>query len=119
VTTDGFLLQEAALWPSEGTVAAADDARHQLAFGVRVADTLFVDDYLSTCRELRPKVVELFLDVDYLVQCNRCTCISFLTATPMTAIYVATKVFRQDVGMQDDIAYLDEITKQLVAGHAG
>ena len=45
--------------------------------------------------------------------------IAFLAALAVTALDVAAEVFRQDVGVQDDVAHLDEITKRLVAGHAG
>ena len=118
MTTDWLLLQEAALWPSKGAVAAADDARHQLALGVGIADALLVDDCLSTCREPRPQCIEVFLDVSNLFHSDGRTGISLFTTTAVTALDVAAEVFRQDVRVQDDIAHLDEITKRLVAAHA-
>ena len=117
MATDWLLLQEAALWSSEGAVAATDDARHKLAFGVGIGNALFVDDCLCACRELRPEVVELRLDVCYFVQRDGCSCLSFLTALAVAALDVAAEVLRQDVRMQDDVADFDEITKRLVAAH--
>lgn len=117
MTTDRLLLQKAAFLPSEGAVTAADDACHKLALRVGIADALFVDDCLRSCRELRPKVVELCLDVRYLVHRDRRTSISLLAATAVAALNVAAEVFCQDVRVQDDIAHLDKITKRLVAAH--
>ena len=119
MTADGLPFQEATLRTSEGTVATANDARHQFAFGVRIGNTLSVDDRLCSCRELRPKIVELSLDVCYLIQCDRRSGITFLTTSPVTAVNIAAEILCQDVGVQNDIAYLDEVTKRLVFGHAG
>ena len=111
VTADGSLSQETALRSSKSTVAAANDARHQFALWVGISDTLLVDDRLCSCRELRPKIVELSLNVCYLIQCDRRSGITFLTTSPVTAVNIAAEILRQDVRMEDDIAYLNEVTK--------
>ena len=118
VTTDRLLLQEATLWASESAIAAANDARHQFSFWVWIANALFVDDSLSTCRELRPKVVELRFNLRDLVHRYWCSRISLFATFPMTALDIATEVLRQDIRVQDDIADLNQITKRLVAAHA-
>ena len=94
MATDGLPFQKATLRTSEGTVAAANDARHQFAFGVRIGNTLSVDDRLCSCRELRPKIVELCLNVCYLIQCDRRSGITFLTTSPVTAVNIAAEILR-------------------------
>ena len=119
VATDGLLSQETALRPSESTIAATDDTRDQFAFGVGIGNTLSVNDRLCSSRELWPKVIELCLYVCYLVHCDRRSGISFFATASVTTVNIAAEILRQDVGMEDDIAYLDEVTKRLVFGHAG
>ena len=119
VATDRLLLQEAALWPSESAIAALNDARHQFSFWVWIANALPVDDGLSTHRKLRPKVVELRFNVRDFIHRDWRSCISLFATFPMTGLDIATEVLRQDIRVQDDIAHLNEVTKRLVAGHAG
>ena len=118
VTTDRLLLQEATLWASESAIAAANDACHQFSFWVWIANTLFVDNCLSTCRELRPKVVELRFNLRDFVHRDWCSCLSLFATFPMTTLDVAAEVLRQDVRVQDDVADLNQITKRLVPVHA-
>ena len=119
VATDGSLSQETAMRSSESAVAAANDARDQFALGVGIGNALFVDDRLCTSRKLRPQSIELCLNVCYFIHCDRRSGITFLTTSPVTAVNIAAEILRQDVRMENDIAYLDEITKRLVFGHAG
>lgn len=117
VAADGLLLQEAATGTSKGTVAAADDARHQLAFGVGIGNALAVDDCLSASRKLVPQFIEVFLYVGYLVERDGSPCVALLAATSVAALNVAAEELGQDVAVQNDVAHLDEITKGLAFVH--
>ncbi len=118
VAADGLLSEEAAAGASEGAVAAADDARHQLALGVGIADALAVDDGLCTSRKLVPQGIELCLDVGHFVEGDGGTGIAFLAAASVAAVDVAAEALGEDVTVEDDVAHLDEVTKRLALAHA-
>lgn len=97
VATDGPLLQKTARPAPKDTVPAADDARHQFPFGVGIADALPVNNGLSTSRKLRPKFIELFLDVRHLVQSDRSPSISLLTALAVALLNIAAEELGEQV----------------------
>lgn len=110
VATDGFLSEQTSFCSSKSAVAATDNACHEFAFWVVIGNSLFVDDCLRASRQLRPEVVELHLYVCNLVKCDRCSGVSFFAAASVTTVDVAAEVFSKDVGVQYDVAYLDEVT---------
>lgn len=118
VAADGFLPEQAAAGAAEGAVAAADDARHQLALGVGIADALAVDDGLRSSRKLVPQGIELCFDVGHFVEGDGGTGVAFLAATSVAAVDVAAEELGEDVGVEDDVAHLDEVTKGLALAHA-
>ena len=118
VATDGLLSQQASFRASESAVAAANYACHEFAFRVGIGNALPVNDSLRTCGKLWPQAIELCLYVCYLVQRDRRSGITFFAAASVAAVYVAAELLRHDVRVQDDVTYLDEVTKRLVFAHA-
>jgi hypothetical protein len=68
---------------------------------------MLVDNGLGRGTHIAPNLIETRLNLHYLIERNRGTCIAFNTALALASSKVATELFGKDIRRNQHIAYLE------------
>ena len=97
---------KAVLIARKHAVLTPDDAGHEVALLVGVGHPLTVDDRLRLCRQVFPHLVHAAFNFADFIEGYGCSGVAFHAAGTVTDIEVATELFGQQVGGNQNAADL-------------
>ena len=90
----------------EHAVLAVDDASHEVAFAIGIGHAFAVDDALGSSTEIVPHIVEHVFEFAHFVEGKGGSAVAFNAANAFAGIKVAAKMFGQNFGGENYVAYL-------------